>query len=112
MKDTFKIVDNFITEENVSSDFQYIYQPKKVQSHLTNFIVYYLETHNTDRATPYVFCFHRLSKLAGKNNRVVTHDERKKCKKDTIASDGDSCVEKALDFCLKLKGEERKGKKK
>ena len=32
-------------------------------------------------------------------------------KKDTIASDGDICVEKALDFCLKLKGEEYKDRK-
>ena len=34
-----------------------------------------------------------------------------KCKLDTIASDGDNCVEKALDFCLKLKGQEYKDKK-
>ena len=35
-----------------------------------------------------------------------------KCKKDTVAFDGDKCVEKALDFCLKLKGEykDKKGK--
>ena len=32
-------------------------------------------------------------------------------KKDTIAFDGDNCVEKALDFCLKLKGDEYKDKK-
>ena len=32
-------------------------------------------------------------------------------KKDTIAFDGDDCVSKALDFCLKLKGEERKDNK-
>ena len=30
---------------------------------------------------------------------------------DTIAFDGDNCVEKALDFCLKLKGQEYKDKK-
>ena len=33
---------------------------------------------------------------------------RCKCKKDTIVFDGDNCVEKALDFCLKIKGEERR----
>ena len=32
-------------------------------------------------------------------------------KKDTIAFDGDNCVEKASDFCIKLKGEEYKDKK-
>ena len=43
----------------------YSYQ-NKTESHLTNFIVYDLETHFTDRARPYVFRFYRLSELAGK----------------------------------------------
>ena len=111
LKDKFKIVDIYITEENVRSYFEYIYKPKKTESHLTNFIVYDLETHNTNRTRPYVFCFCRLSKLAGTYNRDLTSDEREKCKEDTIAFDGDKCVEKALDFCLKLKGEEYKDKK-
>ena len=71
-------------------------------------IVYDLETHNTDRARPYVFCFYRLSKLAGRYDRDLTPDELEKCRKDTIAFDGDNCVEKALGFCLKLKREARK----
>ena len=79
---------------------------------MTNFNVYYLETHITDRGRLYVFCFYRLSKLARRYNRDLTHDERQKCKMDTIAFDGDSCVEKVLDFCLKLKEEERKDSKK
>ena len=79
---------------------------------MTNFIVYDLETQNTDRARPYVFCFYRLSKLAGRYNRDLTPDELEKCRKDTIAFDGYDCVSKALDFCLKLKGEERKVKNK
>ena len=61
LKDNFKIIDIFITEENVKSHFEYIYTPKK-QSHLTTFITYDLETHITARARPYVFCFYRLSK--------------------------------------------------
>ena len=52
-----------------------------------------------------------MSKLAGKYNRDLTRDEIDKCKKDNTAFDGDNCVEKALDFCLKLKGEEYKDKK-
>ena len=112
LKNNFKMVDNYITEENVNSHFTYEFTPKKIESHLTNFIVYDLETHNTDRARPYVFCFYRLSKLAGKYNRDLTADELGKCRKDTIAFDGDDCVSKALDFCLKLKGEERKVKNK
>ena len=72
LKDNFKIVDNFITEENVKSHFEHIYKPKKIESHLTNFLVYDLETQNSDRARPYVFYFHRLSKLAGRYNRDLT----------------------------------------
>ena len=70
-----------------------------------------METHNTDRARPYVFCFYRLSKLAGRYNRDLTKDEIQNCKRDTIAFDGDNCVEKALDFCLKIKREEYNDKK-
>ena len=70
LKDNFKIIDNFITEENVNSHFKHEFITKKIDSHLTNFIVYDIEPHNTDRARPYVFCFYRLSKLAGKYNKL------------------------------------------
>ena len=112
IKANFNIVDNYITEENVNSHFKYEFIPKKIESQLTNFIVYDLETHNTDRARPHVFCFYRLSELAGRYNRDLTPDELEKFKKDTNAFDGDNCVEKALDFRLRLKGEERRVKNK
>ena len=108
LKVNFKKNDNFISEENVNAHFRYEFIPKKIQSHLTNFIVYDLETHNTDRATPYCISFYRLSKLAGRYNRDLTPYETEKCKKDINVFDGDNCVNNALDFCLKLKGEERK----
>ena len=108
LNDNFQIVDKFITEEKVKSNFEYICKPKKVESHLTNFSVKDLGTQNTDKAGPYVFCFYRLSKLAGRYSRNLTSDEIDKCKKDTIVFDGDNCVNNALDFCLQLKGEERK----
>ena len=111
LKDIFEKVDNFITQENVNSHFKYEFKPKKIESHLTNFIVFDLETHITDRARPYVFCFYRLSKLAGKYDRDITPNELENRSKDTIAFDGHNCVEKPLDFCLKLKGEEYKDKK-
>ena len=57
MKDNVKKVDNFITGENVKSHFEYIYTLKKNEPHLTTFIVYDLETHNTERARPYVFFY-------------------------------------------------------
>ena len=72
------------------------------------FITYDLETRNTDRATPYVFCFYRLSNLAGRYICDLTPRELEKCKNDTIAFDGDNCVVNASDFPLKLKGDERK----
>ena len=106
--ENFKIVDNYITEENVNSHFKYEFTPKKIESHLTNFIVYDLETHNTDRAKPYNMTFYRLSKIAGRYERDPTPEELEKSKKDTIAFMGDDCINNALDYCLKLKREERK----
>ena len=111
LKEKYNLVDNYRTEENVKSLFEYIYKPNKLETHLTNFIVYDLETHNTDRARHFVFCFYRLKKLAGRYNRDLTSDETEKCKKDNIAFDGDNCVEKAFDYCLKLKADEYKDKK-
>ena len=109
LKDNFKIVDKYITEENVNSHFKFEFIPKKIDSHLTNFIVYDLESHNTDGARPYVFCFYGLSKLAGKYNKEnLTPYELKKSKKVTLVFDGENCVANASDFYLKLKGEERK----
>ena len=99
IKDNFKIVDNLITEENVHSHFKYEFRPKKIESHLTKFITYDLEAHNTDRAKPYVSCFYRLSKLAGRYDRDLTPNELENCRKDTIAFDGDNCVSKALGSC-------------
>ena len=54
LKDNFELVDNYITEENVKSYLENIYQLIKIESHSTNFITYDLETRNTDRARPYV----------------------------------------------------------
>ena len=111
MKDNFKLVDNFITEENGNSHFEYTYTPKRIESNLTKFITDDLETHNTDRAKPYVIRFYRLSKLAGKYNHDLTPYGYEDCKNDTIAFYCDNFVTNALDFCSKLKVDERKVKK-
>ena len=108
LKANFKIVDNYITEENVNAYFKYEFIPKKIESHLTNFIVYDLETYSSDRARPYNMTFYRLSKIAGRYDRDPTQLELGKSKNDTIAFMGDDCINIALDYCLKLKGEERK----
>ena len=110
IKDNFRIIDNYITEENVNSHFEYEFNPKKIDSHLTNFIVYDIETYSTDRARPYNMTFYRLSKISGRYKRDPTK-ELEKSKKDTVAFMGDECINNALDYCLKLKGEERKIKK-
>ena len=112
LEDNFKVVDNYITEENVNSHFKYEFIPKQIESHLSNFIVYDLETYSTDRAHPYNMTFYRLSKIAGRYERDPTQEELQKSYNDTIAFSGDNCINDALDYCLKLKGEERKVKNK
>ena len=112
LKNNFKIVDNYVTDENVNSHFKYEFTPKKNESHLTNFFVYDLETHNTDGARPYNMTFYRISKIAGRYERDPTPEELQKSIKDTIAFAGDNCIGNALDFCIRLKGEERKVKNK
>ena len=112
VKDNFSIVDNYITGENVNSQFKYDFIPNKIESHLTNFIVYDHETNTTDRARPYNMTFYRLGKLAGRYNRDLTPYEIEKTENDSLVFDGDNCVGNALDFLLKFKGEERKGNNK
>ena len=110
MEDNFKIVDNYISEENVNSHFKNEFTPTKTESHPTNFTVYDLETHNTDRAISYCISFYRLNEISGRYKRDQTREELDKCKKDTIVFDGGNCISNGLEFCLKLKGEERKVK--
>ena len=112
LKNNFKIVDNYISVENVNSHFEYVFVPKKIDSHLSNFIVYDLETQNTDKARPSNMTFHRISKIAGRYDREPTQEELKKSIDEARAFAGDNCNNNALDFCLKLKGEERKVKNK
>ena len=108
LKANFRMVDNYITEENVTSHFKYEFTPKKIESQMTNFILYDLETHNTDRARPYNITFYRLSKIVGRYERYPTKEELQKSIDDTIAFSGDDCIYNAQDYLLKLKGEERK----
>ena len=112
LKNNFKIVDNYIIDEKVTSHFKYEFTPKKIDSHLTNFIVYDLETHNNDRTKPNNVTFYRLSKITGRYERDPTQEVLKESIDDTIALAGDNCIGNALDFCSKLKGEERKVKNK
>ena len=108
LKNKFKIVDKYITEENVNASFKYEFIPKKIESHLSNFIVYDLETHNTNRARPYNMTFYRISKIAGRYSRDPLPKELQKSIDDTIAFSGGNCINKALDYLFNLKVEERK----
>ena len=112
LDENFKIVNNYVTEENFNSHFKYEFMPKKIESHLSNFIVYDLGTYSTFKARPYNMTFYRLSKIAGRYDRDPTKEELQKSINDTIAFAGDNCINNALDYCLKLKGEERKVKNK
>ena len=111
LKNNFEIVDKYITEENVNSHFKYEFIPKKIESHLINFIVYDLETQYTNRAKLYIMTFCRLSKIAGRFERDPTQEELKKSINDTLSFEGDNCVGNALDFLLKFKKDERKMEK-
>ena len=54
-----KYFNIYITEENVNSHFKGEFIRNKIEPHLTNFIVYDLETHNTDGARAYCIPFYR-----------------------------------------------------
>ena len=112
LKDNLKIVDIYLTNENVNYLFIYEFIPKKIESHLSNFIAYDLETYSTGRARPYNITFCRLSKIAGRYERDPTQDELQKSMNDTIAFAGDNFISNALDNCSKFKDDERKVKSK
>ena len=106
LKDNFKTVDDFITEENVNSHFKYGFIPKKNESHLTKFIAYDLETHNTDKTRPYDMTLYRLGKLAGRYNRDLTTYEYDKGKNDTSVFAG--LYYRIFRFFIKIQAKERK----
>ena len=53
-----------------------------------------------------------MSKLLARYDRDLTPNELEKSRKDTIAFYGDHCVSKVVDFCSKIKREERRIKNK
>ena len=79
-----------------------------MQSQLTNFIVYDIETFSTNRAIPYCVSLYRLSKISRKYNRDLTNEEYQKCKNDTIVYTGTDCINQMLDYIITFKGEPKK----
>ena len=112
LKPNFKVVDNVISDKHVKSCINYEYKPEKVQSQLTNIIVYNLETFNIDKAVPYASCIYRLSKISGKYNQDMTQREYEKCRKDCVVFKGTDSINKFLDYVLRFKGEVKKVKNK
>ena len=70
-----------MSDKHVKSFFKNEYKPKKVQSQITNTDAYGLEAFITIKCVPYGNCIYRVSKLSGKYNRDITHQEYQKCKK-------------------------------
>ena len=68
LKPNFKVVDSVTSDRHVKSFVKYEYKPKKVQSQLTNMIVFDFQTFNSNKAVPYANCICRLSKLSSKYN--------------------------------------------
>ena len=71
---------------------------RKIEYHLTCFIVSDSETHNTVGARHYNMTSYGLGELAGRYYRDLTPYEKNKCKKSTLVFDGEHCVSNALDF--------------
>ena len=61
IKDNLRVVDSVISDKHVKSYIKYEYKREKVQSQLTNMIVYDIETFNTIKCVPYANCTFRLS---------------------------------------------------
>ena len=108
LKDNFKVVDNVISDKLVKICIKYEYKPKKVQSQLTNMIVYDIETFNTIKCVPYANCIYRLSKISGKNYRDIPEKEYQKCLNDCMVFKGIDNINKMLDYVLQFKGEAKR----
>ena len=108
LKDNFKVVDNFISDKHVKSYINNEYKPKKVQSQLTNMIVYDIETFSTIKCVPYANCIYRLSKISGKNSRNISEKDYQKCLNDCIVFKGLDNINEMLDSVLQYKGEPKR----
>ena len=111
LKDNFKVVDNVISDKHVKSYIKYEYKPRKVQSQLTNMIVYDKETFSTIKCVPYANCIYRLSKISGntgKYYRDISEIEYQKCLNDCIVFKGLDNINKMLDYVLQFKGEPKR----
>ena len=56
LEPNFKVVDNVISDKRFKSFIEYEYKPKKVQSPITNKLVYNSDTFNQIKAVPFCSC--------------------------------------------------------
>ena len=108
IKPNFKVIDNVISDKHVESFIECEYKPNKVQSHLTNMIVYDMNTFNTIKCVPYSNCMYGLSKISGKNNRDITERRFQKCLVDCIFFEGLNNINEIIDYILQFKREAKK----
>ena len=108
LKDNFKVVDNVVSDKHVKSFIEYEYKPKKVQSPLTNIVVYDLETFNETGGIPYCSYIYKLSKISGKYHRDISQQEYQKCLNDCVFFKGTECINEMSDHVLLFKGEPKK----
>ena len=81
LKPNFKISDNLISDKHVEIFIKHEYKPKKVQSPITNIVVYDVETFNKIRVVPYCSCIYKLSKSSGKYHRDISEKRISKLSK-------------------------------
>ena len=75
----------------------------KVESPITNFIVYGLETYNKVRAVPYCSCIYKLSKVSGEYHQDITEKGYQKDLNDCVVFKESGCINQKLDHVLSFK---------
>ena len=110
LKLNFKVVNNVISDKHVKNFNKYEYKPKKVQSPLTNVIVYDLETFNKIRAVQSCSCINKLSKISSTYNGDISEKENRKCLNGCVVCKWTDCIKEMLDDVLSFKGEAKKTK--
>ena len=108
LKDNFEVVDNVISDKHVKTYIKYEYKPEKIQSQLTNMVVYDIETFSTIKCVPYANCIYRLSKISGKYYRDISEKEYQKYLNDCVFFKGLDNINKILDYVLQYKGEPKR----
>ena len=100
LKTNFEVDDIVISDKHVESFIKFEYKSKKVQSPLTNIVVYDLETFIKFRAVPICSCIHKLSKISIKYHRDISEQEYKQCPNDWVVFEGFDCINEMLDQVL------------